>query len=65
MAGFTLRGMRPCQIVITGPHDEIGLEAVCPLQKQADAERIGVTNLPDLLRLARRRRTTETRCKPR
>ena len=34
VAGLALRGMRPSQIVITGPHDEIGLEAVRQLQKR-------------------------------
>ena len=52
VAGLALRGMRPSQIVITGPHDEIGLEAVRQLQKQAYAERLAVTNLPDLLRFS-------------
>ena len=51
VAGLTIRGMRPRQIVITGPHDEIGAGAIRSLQKEAYAERLGVTNLVDLLRL--------------
>ncbi len=51
VAGLSLRGMRPRQIVITGPHDEIGVGAIRSLQKEAYAERLGVTNLVDLLRL--------------
>jgi lipopolysaccharide/colanic/teichoic acid biosynthesis glycosyltransferase len=50
VAGLTLRGMRPSQVVITAAHDEIGVESVSLLRQQAYAEHLGVTNLPDLLR---------------
>jgi lipopolysaccharide/colanic/teichoic acid biosynthesis glycosyltransferase len=50
LAALDLRGMRPGRVVITAPHDEIGLEAILRLQEQARAEGVALTDLPALLR---------------
>ena len=47
---LALRGLKPERVIVTAPHDELGLEAVRALQRVADTQGIPVDYLPDLLR---------------
>jgi lipopolysaccharide/colanic/teichoic acid biosynthesis glycosyltransferase len=49
LARLRLQGMAPARVIVTGPHHLVGLDAVRRLQREAYAERVVVTNLPDLL----------------
>jgi lipopolysaccharide/colanic/teichoic acid biosynthesis glycosyltransferase len=49
LAGLSVRGMKPCHVIITAPHDEIDASAVRKLHAEAVAVGIGVSSVPDLL----------------
>ncbi len=51
LAGLESRGLKPDRIIITSPHDELGLEQVDKLRQEAALANISVDDLPDLIRL--------------
>lgn len=65
LAGLAIRGMRPCQIVLTVPQEDLGADLVRRLEEEATEEGIGVVNVPEMLRVQARPSPVASRGKQR